>query len=738
MGIVYQAEDTRLRRLVALKVMHQELTAQLPARERFLREARAMAAVRSDHVVTIYEVDQYEQVPYLAMELLDGQTLEEWLKSGRAAPAREIIRIGREIASGLAAAHERGLIHRDIKPANLWLEAPAGRIKILDFGLARPADNRAAITRTGDVVGTPHYMAPEQARGEPVDCRSDLFSLGVVLYRLCTGDLPFRGNTVTAVLTALAVDAPAPIRERNADIPQVLDGLVMQLLEKDPARRPAAAAQVVELLGSFNRDPAGSADGMARENRMPSGLPAGSRSGDSVSAAATISPGATTDTPADPIHPAPALPRSGRRRIWLPVALLAGLILTAGSIWLVRTSFSALFPAAPGGPPIRIGVLQSTTGTMAISERPILDGVVLAVEEINQDGGLLGRPVEAVFEDGRSDEVVFARKAKKLIEQDRVCSIVGCWTSASRKAVEAVLEKHENLLLYPVFYEGMEQSPSVVYGGSVPNQYILPALRWCYGFLNKKRWFLVGSDSIYPRAANAVISDESRSLGSQVVGEEYLLSASTDVQQLVQRIVDARPDLIINTINGDSNVAFFRSLHRAGIRPEQTPVLSFTASEQELSNLRPEEIVGNYAAGNYFPSLELPQNLAFLERVRAKYGPQEIVTDQMQTAYALVHLWAQAIRAAGTDDVGAIRSAIAGQSLDSPQGWVTIDPATLHTVQISRVGRINEQGHFIEVYASPQPVVPEPFPSSRSQKSWEEFLYHWYGKWGGHWSNGGI
>src|SRR5439155_7183066 len=161
------------------------------------------------------------------------------------------------------------------------------------------------------------------------------------------------------------------------------------------------------------------------------------------------------------------------------------------------------------------------------------------------------------------------------IEQDRVCTLLGGWTSPSRKAVKAVVEKHDHLLLYPVSYEGMELSPNIIYGGSVPNQQILPALRWSYGFLNKKRWFLVGSDSIRPRATNAVIRDEAQSLGSQIVGEEYLLYGSTEVQDVVRRIVAARPDLILNTTYGDTNVALFRTLRRADIDPLQVPTLSF-------------------------------------------------------------------------------------------------------------------------------------------------------------------
>jgi urea transport system substrate-binding protein len=374
---------------------------------------------------------------------------------------------------------------------------------------------------------------------------------------------------------------------------------------------------------------------------------------------------------------------------------------------------------------------------MAISERAILDGVLLAVDEINERGGVLGRPVEAVVEDGESEEIVFARKAAKLIEQDRVGAIVGCWTSCSRKAVKAVVERHGHLLLYPVSYEGMEQSENIVYGGSVPNQQILPALQWCHGFLNKKRWFLVGLDSVYSRASSAVIRDEAQRLGSQVVGEEFLVPKTSEVGEAVRKITAARPDLIINTISGDTNVALFRALRRAGIRADQTPTLSFRVSEEELSSLPPGEIVGHYAAGNYFQSLTLPENQAFLRRVRARFGPNRFVSDPMQTTYTLVHLWAQAVRAAGRDDVRVIREKIKGQRCDSPEGTVTIDPKTLHTVQVSRVGRIDAQGTFQEVFLSPQPIGPQPFPESRSRQAWQELLERLRQRWGGRWERPG-
>src|SRR5262245_46937793 len=260
MGVVYQAEDTQLQRVVALKAVRAEFAANPTARERFLREARACAALKSDHVVTIYQVGQDRDVPFLAMEFLQGESLEARLKRGGALPLPEVLRIGREVAAGLAAAHAQGLIHRDIKPANIWLEAPTGRVKLLDFGLARAAGARSGLTQAGRVVGTPEFMSPEQARGEDLDARSDLFSLGAVLYTMGSGEEPFQGSSIMAVLTALAVRDPRPLADLNPDVPAGLVALVECLLAKDRAQRLASADEVRLVL-----------EGIAAEAAAPTG-----------------------------------------------------------------------------------------------------------------------------------------------------------------------------------------------------------------------------------------------------------------------------------------------------------------------------------------------------------------------------------------------------------------------------------------------------------------------------------
>jgi hypothetical protein len=251
MGIVFRAEDIRLRRVVALKVMRPRFAADARSRQRFLREARAMAALKSDHVVIVFEVAIANDLPFLAMEFLEGEALDALQERVGRLPLSEVVRVGKEAARGLAAAHARGLVHRDVKPSNLWLEAPAGRVKLLDFGLARLETEDRQASQAGLIMGTPAFMAPEQARGEAVDYRADLFSLGCVLYWLCTGQLPFPGTDVLSTLTALATVDPEPPEAVVSDVGGALSDLIMELMQKDPGRRPASAQNVAEAMASI-------------------------------------------------------------------------------------------------------------------------------------------------------------------------------------------------------------------------------------------------------------------------------------------------------------------------------------------------------------------------------------------------------------------------------------------------------------------------------------------------------
>jgi serine/threonine protein kinase/Leucine-rich repeat (LRR) protein len=304
MGVVFRAEDPQLKRPVALKAMLPTLGASESARKRFLREAQAAAAISHDNIVHIYQVGEDRGVPFMAMQFLDGESLEARLKRERRLPTAEVVRIGRETAEGLASAHERGLIHRDVKPANLWLAGANRRIKILDFGLARAVGDEAHLTQTGAIVGTPAYMAPEQASAKPVDHRCDLFSLGCVLYRMTTGEKAFKGSDTLSILAALAREDPPAPASLNPEVPAELSDLVLRLLQKDPAQRPASAHEVVERLTAIERT-------FSREPGRPSARA-----------------GKPPASPGDLVHPRHG-PPSNQRRI---AALIAAAVVLLGGI----------------------------------------------------------------------------------------------------------------------------------------------------------------------------------------------------------------------------------------------------------------------------------------------------------------------------------------------------------------------------------------------------------------------
>jgi hypothetical protein len=264
MALVFLAEDIALRRKVALKVLKPEMGNDPDMWRRFEREARLMASIKHENLVSVFHVAHEGQIIFLAMELLDGETVDEWLRRVGQAEPREAIRIGKEIAAGLDALHGQRLVHRDIKPNNLWIERPSGRIKILDLGLARPIDDKSHYTEAGLVVGTPAFMSPEQARGDTLDARSDLFSLGAVLYCLVTGHLPFDAPAMMGILAALIECKPQPIHEHNPNVPAALAQFIMQLLSKDPAARPASAAEVIERLEAIDKGPQDATPEMAR------------------------------------------------------------------------------------------------------------------------------------------------------------------------------------------------------------------------------------------------------------------------------------------------------------------------------------------------------------------------------------------------------------------------------------------------------------------------------------------
>jgi urea transport system substrate-binding protein len=388
---------------------------------------------------------------------------------------------------------------------------------------------------------------------------------------------------------------------------------------------------------------------------------------------------------------------------------------------------------ALGGGSVKVGVLHSMTGTMATSGMSVVDATLFALDEVNQAGGVLGRPIKPVIVDGRSDWPTFAREAERLITQEKVCTVFGCWTSAGRKSVKPVFEAHDHLLIYPVQYEGLETSPCIVYLGAAPNQQILPAIEWAVKTLQKKRFFLVGSDYVFPRAAHAIIKDQLKRLGAEVVGEEYVRLGSQKVETVVNAVARAKPDMILNTINGDSNTAFFRALRVTGIKPADAPTLSFSIGEQELRSLNSADVTGDYAAWTYFQSVATPENEEFVRRFHEK-NPQRSITDPMETAYIGVKLWAKAANEAQSLDPKKIRRTLLNQSLKGPDGEVRIDPDTQHCYRTPRIGQIQADGQFKIVWTAPEPVRPEPYPNSRTAEAWRAFLHDLYTGWGNRWA----
>jgi urea transport system substrate-binding protein len=387
--------------------------------------------------------------------------------------------------------------------------------------------------------------------------------------------------------------------------------------------------------------------------------------------------------------------------------------------------------------PIRVGLLHSRTGAMKISEESMVDGEILALEEINARGGLLGgRPVEWVIADGRSDWPTFAREAERLIQEEKVSVIFGCWTSASRKSVKPVVERHHHLLFYPMAYEGLEESPNIVYFGAAPNQQVIPAVKWSYDRLKARKYFLAGSDYIWPHAVNAIARDYAGAIGAEIVGEEYVLYGSTSVDTLVEAIKRARPDVVISTVVGDTNLVFYRKLAEAGLGPKEVPVISFSIAEEELRHLPVRDMVGDYAAWDYFQSLDTQANREFVAKFKARYGGDRVTSDVIEAAYDSVRLWAQSVEEAETDNVAAVIKTVRRQSMSAPEGIISIDPTTLHAWRPVYIGRIRGDGQFDVVWNSEKTVRPIPFPTSRTQSHWEAFLEELHQAWNG-WANPG-
>lgn len=403
------------------------------------------------------------------------------------------------------------------------------------------------------------------------------------------------------------------------------------------------------------------------------------------------------------------------RRDFLKTSLAAGAGLAAGAA-------PALLPAA-SREPIKVGVLHSLSGTMAISEAPIKEVVLMALDEVNRSGGLLGRKVEAVVEDPASNWDLFAEKAKKLLLQDRVAAVFGCWTSVSRKSVLPVFEKHNGLLFYPVQYEGEECSKNVIYTGATINQQATPAIDYLMSPEGggRRKFYLLGSDYVYPRTTNKILRlylTRVKKVLESAIAEEYTPFHHQDYQTIVAKIKSfgaAGDAAVINTLNGDTNVPFFKELANQGVTAEAIPTMSFSFAEVELQTLDVAPLVGHLASWNYFMSLRTPENLKWVAAWKAwakKVGipdRQAVTDDPMMHAYVHVKLWAEAVRKAESTEVDRVLRALEGLPIMSPVGKYKVDEQNHHTWKPVFIGKIRADGQFEIVHRTRDWVRPEPW-----------------------------
>ena len=359
---------------------------------------------------------------------------------------------------------------------------------------------------------------------------------------------------------------------------------------------------------------------------------------------------------------------------------------------------------------VTVGQLHSATGTMAISETGSIQAEQLAIDQINAMGGVLGRQIKVIKEDGASDWPTFAEKAKKLLVSDKVGTVFGCWTSASRKAVLPVFEKENGMLYYPTFYEGLEQSKNVIYTGQEATQQILAGLDWIAKEKKAKTFYLIGSDYIWPRTSNKIARKHIENvLKGKVVGEEYYALGHTQFGSLINKIKLKKPDVIYAIVVGGSNVSFYKQLKAAGITSDKQTLLTISVTEDEVLGIGGENLAGFYSAMKYFQSLDNPNNAAFVKAFKDKYGENSVIGDVTQAAYLGPWLWKAAVEKAGSFDIDKIAEASPGIELTTaPEGYVKIHP-NHHLWSKLRIGQWQKDGQAKVLYESGL-IEPDPFP----------------------------
>jgi len=386
---------------------------------------------------------------------------------------------------------------------------------------------------------------------------------------------------------------------------------------------------------------------------------------------------------------------------------------------------------------IKVGVLHSLSGTMAISETVLKDTVLMAIEEINAKGGVLGKKLEPVVVDPASNWPLFAERARQLITQDKVAVVFGCWTSVSRKSVLPVFEELNSLLFYPVQYEGEELSKNVFYTGAAPNQQAIPAVEY---LMSKdggsaKRFVLLGTDYVYPRTTNKILRAflKSKGIPDSDIMETYTPFGHSDYQTIIANVKkfasEGKKTAVISTINGDSNVPFYKELGNAGLKATDVPVVAFSVGEEELRGVDTKPLVGHLAAWNYFMSIKNPTNTAFIKKwsdyAKAKniagHRDRPLTNDPMEATYIGINMWAQAVEKAKSTDTDKVIAAMAGQTFTAPSGIVSkMDEKNHHLHKSVFIGEVKADGQFDVVWKTPGPVKAQPWspfiPENKGKK----------------------
>ena len=380
---------------------------------------------------------------------------------------------------------------------------------------------------------------------------------------------------------------------------------------------------------------------------------------------------------------------------------------------------------------IKVGILHSMTGAMAVTEKPIIDAVLLAIDEINGQGGLLHKKIIPVIRDGKTDWPTYATEAERLIKEEKVTAIFGAYTSASRKMVKPIVEEHNSLLFYPAQYEGLETSKNIVYLGATANQQAIPATIWCLQNLGK-RFFLVGSDYVYPRAIHSIIRHVVSARNGSVVGEEYISPKQNNFADIIDKIITASPDVIINNIVGEQNNPFFKALRVAGISSEKIPTMSLVVTETELAEFNIDALIGDYGAQNYFQSLNTPTNNRFVSAFKKKYGANRVISNHMENAYLGVYFYKFAVTLAQTTETDAVREQLSKVALNAPEEIISIDK-NQHIWKAVLIGKIFPNKQFGIVWNSVSTIPPNPYPPFESIKYWDDMLARIFVQYGNKW-----